>query len=119
MNLEKLWSIATRRHELEQLLVEHTAAAGRTRAALGRLEFLLIEQAAETDKMHAVLEDVYALACGPPGARTNDLKRKKFLSALKPKPEQREETARNCTSSPDLGEETKRALSNQENMIDD
>ena len=26
---------------------------------------------------------------------------------------------RNCTSSPDLGEETKRALSNQENMIDD
>ena len=91
MNLEKLWSVATKRHELEQLLVEHTAAAGRTRAALGRLELLLTKQAAETDKMHAALEDVYALACGPPGARTNDIIRKKCLSALEPKLERIEE----------------------------
>jgi len=107
MNLEKLWSIATRRHELEQLLVEHTAAAGRTRAALGRLEFLLIEKAAETDKMRAALKDIYELAgwhCDDDAdpndvsprdanAHTNGLIRKKCLSALEPKPEQREKAA--------------------------
>ena len=53
------------------------------------LEHLLIDQAAEADRMRAVLEDVYALACGPPGARTNDLIRKKCLSALATKPEDR------------------------------
>ena len=128
MNLEKLWSIATKRHELEQLLVAHTAAAGRTRAALGRLEFLLIEQAAETDKMRAALKDIYELAgwhCdddadpnddspNDANAHTNGLIRKKCLSALTTKP-----APRNVHHHPDLGEDTKRALSNQENMIDD
>ena len=108
MNLEKLWSIAMKRHELEHLLVEHTAAAGRTRAALGRLEFLLIEKAAETDKMRVALEDIYELAgwhCDDDAdpndvsprdanAHTNGLIRKLCMSALEPKPEQREETAR-------------------------
>ena len=88
----KLWSIVTREE----------------------LRRSLINQAAEANRMRSALEDVYALACGPPGARTNDIIRKKCLSALEPKPEQR-----NAHHHPDLGEETKRAISNQENMIDD
>ena len=58
----KLWSIVTR----------------------DELRRQLINQAAEANRMRSALEDVYALACGPPGARTNDLIRQKCLSALAP-----------------------------------
>jgi len=51
-----------------------------------QLHHLLINQAAEANRMRSALEDVYALACGPSGARTNGLIRQKCMSALALKP---------------------------------
>ena len=104
----KLWSIVTR----------------------DELRRQLINQAAEANRMRSALEDIYELAgwhCDDDDdadpndasprdahAHTNGLIRKLCMSALAQKP-----APRNVHHHPDLGEETKRALSNQENMIDD
>ena len=81
-------------HSLEELAAHHATQAayyspfGASNAVTvfhARAAELIRDSIAchtEADRMRSALEDVYVLACGPPGTRTKDFIRKKCMSAL-------------------------------------